>query len=162
MISEKLYRLLLLAYPTEHRREYGEAMVQLFRDRMRHDGGGIRTAAIWVETVIDLAHSSHGERKEEAMLSRDIGTEVLAGPILFFFSSSFLAIGLFAAPVLVGLAVEIGSLFLGYSFAVESLGPLGYIFDVNNFVSSLMGFFVLAVLVRLVSTVRSAAHALRL
>ena len=35
MISERLYRALLLVYPSEHRREYGEPMVQLFRDRMR-------------------------------------------------------------------------------------------------------------------------------
>ena len=27
MISERLYRVLLLAYPREHRREYGEPMV---------------------------------------------------------------------------------------------------------------------------------------
>ncbi len=32
MISEKLYRALLVVYPSEHRREYGEPMVQLFRD----------------------------------------------------------------------------------------------------------------------------------
>ena len=42
MLSERLYRALLLVYPKEHRREYGELMVQLFRDRMRYEGGGLR------------------------------------------------------------------------------------------------------------------------
>ena len=42
MISERVYRALLLAYPSEHRREYGEPMAQLFADspghRQRHPG----------------------------------------------------------------------------------------------------------------------------
>ena len=52
MLSERLYRTMLLVYPREHRREYGDLMVQLFRDRMRYDGGGLRGLIIW--TQIDL------------------------------------------------------------------------------------------------------------
>ena len=67
MISERLYRVLLLAYPREHRREYGEPMVQLFRDRMRRDGGGFRALVVWVQMIFDLVRSVARERKEEAM-----------------------------------------------------------------------------------------------
>ena len=38
MLSEKLYRLMLRVYPESHRREYGEPMIQMFRDRMKFDG----------------------------------------------------------------------------------------------------------------------------
>ena len=40
VFSEWVYCRLLLVYPREHRREYEEPMIQLFRDRMRRDGGG--------------------------------------------------------------------------------------------------------------------------
>ena len=46
MLSERVYRRLLLIYPKEHRREYGQPMVQLFRDRMRCDGDGFRVSMI--------------------------------------------------------------------------------------------------------------------
>ena len=64
MLSEKLYRALLVAYPREHRREYGELMVQLFRDRMRRDGGGFRSLRVWLEMAVDLGSSAlkeHGK-----------------------------------------------------------------------------------------------------
>ena len=68
MISEKLYRALLLVYPSEHRREYGEPMVQLSRDRMRRDGGGVKTPIVWVQMIFDLVCSASREHKESVML----------------------------------------------------------------------------------------------
>ncbi len=64
MVSEKVYRVLLRAYPGEHRREYGELMVQLFRDRMRRDGGGLRTLVVWIQMFFDLTRSAFTERME--------------------------------------------------------------------------------------------------
>ena len=64
MLSERLYRALLLVYPREHRREYGELMVQLFRDRMRYDGGGLRDLIVWTQTIPDLAVSAFDEHKK--------------------------------------------------------------------------------------------------
>ena len=64
MISEKIYRALLAVYPREHRREYGELMVQLFRDRMRHEGGGFRRLVVWTQMISDLAGSAFEEHKE--------------------------------------------------------------------------------------------------
>ena len=54
MLSEKLYRALLFAYPRKHRREYGELMVQMFRDRMRRDGGGFGSIKVWFDMLVDL------------------------------------------------------------------------------------------------------------
>ena len=64
MVSERVYRALLVAYPSEHRGEYGAPMVQLFRDRMRRDGGGLKTVAVWVQIIFDLVSSAFKERME--------------------------------------------------------------------------------------------------
>ena len=64
MISERIYRVLLALYPREHRREYGELMVQLFRDRMRHEGGGFGGLVIWAQTILDLVGSAYQEHKK--------------------------------------------------------------------------------------------------
>ena len=66
MISERLYRALLVFYPDGHRRDYEEPMVQLFRDRMRRDGGGFRTPVVWVRMVFDLLGSAFVEHRERA------------------------------------------------------------------------------------------------
>ena len=68
MLSERIYRALLLAYPKEHRREYGEPMVQLFRDRMNRDGGGLGTLAVWMHMLFDLVRSASRERVEIARM----------------------------------------------------------------------------------------------
>lgn len=61
MISERVYRVLLLVYPREFRREYGNLMVQFFRDRMRFDGRGVRGLTLWIQLVLDLAASAFRE-----------------------------------------------------------------------------------------------------
>ena len=68
LISEWVYRMLLVLYPSEHRREYEEQMVQLFGDRMRRDGGGYRSAIIWLHILSDLFHSALNEHLEKVGL----------------------------------------------------------------------------------------------
>ena len=68
MISEWVYRALLVLYPSEHRREYEEQMVQLFGDRMRRDGGGYRTAIVWFDILSDLIRSALNEHLERVGL----------------------------------------------------------------------------------------------
>ena len=70
MFSERVYRCLLFAYPREHRRAYGEPMVQLFRDRMRRDGDGFRALAVWPHMVFDLLWSAFEEHREGVAMSR--------------------------------------------------------------------------------------------
>ncbi|MDE2718653.1 MAG: hypothetical protein OXI33_16805, partial [Chloroflexota bacterium] len=80
MLSERVYRWLLFVYPKEHRREYGELMVQLFRDRMRRDGGGFHGALVWMQMIFDLlgaAFKEHKEGKEDKMKNR-IGIALVA------------------------------------------------------------------------------------
>jgi hypothetical protein len=69
--SETVYRTLLFVYPVEHRRAYGDAMVQLFRDRMRRDGGGFGTLMVWTRVGFDLAASAFKERMETIMATEN-------------------------------------------------------------------------------------------
>jgi len=66
-IQERIYRALLLAYPAQHRREYGEPMVQMMRDRLRDEGGGVRTVLVWVRILVDLIKTAATERAEATM-----------------------------------------------------------------------------------------------
>ena len=68
-VHEKVYRSLLVMYPKGHRREYGEPMVQLVRDRFRDEGGGGHTVALWFEIAGDLARSALSERTEMTLNS---------------------------------------------------------------------------------------------
>ena len=70
MISERVYRWLLIVYPPEHRREYGELMVQLFRDRMRRHGKGFRGLTVWLHMTFDLAGAAFEEHKEETNMRK--------------------------------------------------------------------------------------------
>lgn len=71
MFSEGAYRVLLAAYPREFRREYGEPMVQFFRDRMRRDGKGLRGLVIWMQLLFDLAVSAVREHAGGLGMSMD-------------------------------------------------------------------------------------------
>lgn len=64
MLSERVYRWLLVVHPREHRREYGELMVQLFLDRMRCDGKGLGGLIVWLHMVFDLVGAAFEEHKE--------------------------------------------------------------------------------------------------
>lgn len=64
---ERVYRSLLVMYPKRHRREYGEPMVQLVRDRFRDEGGGVHTVMLWCQIAGDLATSALSERTEIAI-----------------------------------------------------------------------------------------------
>lgn len=58
MVSETVYRTLLVAYPREFRGEYGDQMVRFCQDRMRWDGRGIRGLFVWMHLIFDLATSA--------------------------------------------------------------------------------------------------------
>lgn len=66
---ERTYRALLVAVPKHHRDEYGEPMVQMMRDRLRDEGGGIRSLAVWAHLLGDLASTAVRERRENQMSS---------------------------------------------------------------------------------------------
>jgi hypothetical protein len=66
-IQLRVYRLLLLAYPINFRREYGPQMAQLFRDCHRAERttreffGKVR---LWCRTLLDLARTAPAEHLE--------------------------------------------------------------------------------------------------
>ncbi len=66
MFYERAYRWLLIVYPREYRRDYGELMVQLFRDRMRSEGNGFRGLIVWLRMIFDLIGAAFKEHKEGA------------------------------------------------------------------------------------------------
>ena len=65
-ISERVYRLLMRAYPKEFREMYGRQMEQAFLDLCREETrrGGVGLARFWVRVGLDLASSAAVERSE--------------------------------------------------------------------------------------------------
>lgn len=69
--AERIYRLLLRAYPAAFRAAYGREMLMLFRDRLREVAdadGGVR---FWVEMFWDVARSAPALRLEALRARRD-------------------------------------------------------------------------------------------
>ena len=62
MSAERIYRLLLRAYPPEFRAQYGREMVLLFRDQCRD--GDVRTLGFWAAVIWDIARSAPALRAE--------------------------------------------------------------------------------------------------
>jgi putative ABC transport system permease protein len=63
-MPDRLYRTLLRALPLELRREFGEDMVQLFRDHRRQVAGApFAVAALWLAAVSDVARQAVSERR---------------------------------------------------------------------------------------------------
>ena len=62
MSAERIYRLLLRAYPPDFRAEYGREMVLLFRDQCRD--GDVRTLGFWARVFWDVARSAPALRVE--------------------------------------------------------------------------------------------------
>ena len=63
MLSKRLFRLMLLAYPRAFRLEYGSEMTQLFRDCYRdvQSGAAVR---FWLHIIFDVIRSAPRERWE--------------------------------------------------------------------------------------------------
>jgi hypothetical protein len=56
-MSEKIYAWLLRLYPSHFRGAYGDAALQLFRDRSRDERGLFRGLRLWLDLLSDLAVS---------------------------------------------------------------------------------------------------------
>jgi hypothetical protein len=105
--SERVYRVLLLAYPRDFRREYGLQMEQafgdLYREEARERSGRSGLAHLWALTVSDLARTAVAQRimpradhEEVTMYDRKlavVGLVLLLAP-LYFVSASLLKYGL--------------------------------------------------------------------
>ena len=56
MSAERIYRLLLRAYPPDFRAEYEREMVLLFRDQCQESD--VRTLGFWAAVICDVARSA--------------------------------------------------------------------------------------------------------
>jgi len=56
MSAERIYRLLLRAYPPDFRAEYGREMVLLFRDQCQESD--VRTVGFWARVLWDVVRSA--------------------------------------------------------------------------------------------------------
>jgi len=63
-ISYRLYGLMLFAYPEDFRREFGNQMLQVFRDSYRDEARAGSLPSFWLRIVVDLASTAVKERVE--------------------------------------------------------------------------------------------------
>ena len=133
-ISERVYRLLMRAYPKEFREMYGAQMEQAFRDLCREETrrGGVGLARFWVRVGLDLVSSAIVERrcaKDKEAAMRDHKYRSVVGVALA--TAFILLIPLLAAPAW-NLAdfVFAGALIFGtgltYVLATRKAGNIAY------------------------------------
>lgn len=102
---KSLYQRLLRLYPASFRRDYGQAMVQLFCDRLRDEARHRPRAAAmraWLQTLGDLALSVPDQRIEVFMSEQQTTARLLTAIIAV--SLSIAAIALIGIPAIVLLA----------------------------------------------------------
>jgi len=63
-LSCRVYKLLLVAYPSAFRREYSDQMQQVFRDCYRDEARRNQFAIYWLRTLLDLALTATKEHSE--------------------------------------------------------------------------------------------------
>jgi Peptidase family S41/N-terminal domain of Peptidase_S41 in eukaryotic IRBP len=84
-MSEKIYALLLRLFPSHFREAYGEAALQLFRDRARDEKGFLPRLRLWLDLLGDLAVSVPREYRhvQEALLAASAQPRLEGAPSLF-------------------------------------------------------------------------------
>lgn len=75
MSAERIYRLLLRAYPPDFRAKYEQEMALLFRDQCRE--GEVRTLSFWAAVIWDVARSAPGLRAEAWRAGANANTRTL-------------------------------------------------------------------------------------
>jgi len=122
-ISYRLYGLLLFAYPREFRREFGDQMLQVFRDCYRAEANSRSLVSFWLRTLVDLVVTATKERtdssgREGVFMNRRSDAIALVG--------SF-AIIIVALMLLSFLRRNGGSFFLLFGYALDALIVSGVI-----------------------------------
>lgn len=112
---QRIYRKLLLAYPSAFRQVYGADMVQVFGDRLRDERARTGRRAglrVWAGTLLDLFRSAPVQRMEEKM-SREAAFAILFALILTVAVAAFvMGIGGLAINIALG-ALIITAIALG-------------------------------------------------
>jgi hypothetical protein len=121
-LSERLYRALLILYPGEYRREYGDLMVQVFRDMSRdkyRGQGRVGLALWWCAALLDLSRTVIEQRRG-----------VVMAQIMAIRSKSATVISI----------VLCLPLFLSYLFALNGLeSPFMQLMYINGYQPTILG-----------------------
>lgn len=97
VFSVGVYQMLLTAYPTRFRREYGSHMAQAFRDcclRAFNSGGASGILKLWLVTLLDFIQSVVSEHRQKETQMNKAKTLKLIGSFLIIaglalFSATF-------------------------------------------------------------------------
>jgi hypothetical protein len=97
-LAEQIYRALLLLYPADYRHEYGDLMLQIFRDvsrdKYRRQGiGGI--VLWWCRTLLDLTLTVI-EQRRRTKLTMSKSTFAQLADNLLFIGGAFIALAAFS------------------------------------------------------------------
>jgi hypothetical protein len=132
-ISARIYAAMLVAYPPEFRREFGDQMLQVFRDCYQAEASVGSLPGFWFRTLIDLVVTAAKERadssgKEGVFMKRRSELVTLA--------------------VCVGVIVVAFLLFsYGKKYDVRSIGFFGYVLD-PLITTGVVGNFILFILIK--------------
>ena len=115
-LSERVYAVLLVAYPRGFRREYGPLMAQAFGDQCQEErgrGGPLGLTRLWLRTLPDLTVSMVSERSKTmgSGLTR-AGELVTLRNLMLFNAAVLLTFGIFFAS---GPSIEL------YGFAAPTM-----------------------------------------
>jgi len=100
-LSNRIYSLLLYAYPAPFRREYGRHMAQVFRDDTRHtlrESGTAGLVGLWALTLVDLVKTAAAEYLREVFgmttegIVRWSGPAAALGAVLFYGSMAVVGV----------------------------------------------------------------------
>jgi len=122
-MSEQIYGWLLRLYPSHFRQAYGDAALQLFRDRSRHEQGFFRALRLWLDLLADLAISVPRQYRR-------------VQPALIGGSAQRHQDGTPSFHVLEGQSPRLGALLLGGILSLAAAGasiPIGHIANYRPF-----------------------------
>lgn len=95
VLSERVYRALLILYPADFRQDYGQYMAQVFRDVCRdvyRCGGASELLKWWAATLFDLVQTVIEERRKVSFMMSQTKFIQWSG-WLFIFGGIFFAAG---------------------------------------------------------------------
>jgi hypothetical protein len=107
MSAERIYRLLLRAYPPDFRAEYGREMVLLFRDQCQESD--VRTVGFWAAVIWDIARSAPALRAEALSTLGRVSTRT-RGVIMKLAAMLTVLVGVLG---ILNAGVEVGAAFSG-------------------------------------------------
>lgn len=125
-VSERVYRLLLLAYPSDFRREYGSCMVQLFRDCCRDNTRDSRSglSRLWLRTLLDLVQTAPKEHWENLRKENSVMKHLRNDALALFGCIGIIVIAL--ALLTYGRKHEVASI-LAFGYALDALVTAGVV-----------------------------------